>query len=131
MKGGAKRIQNIYFCSECGNLYDITNTQSSSTEKSKQVQFICTTCGHTEIMKPNTLILSKKSKELAKLYVGNIMKPENVVHSATLPHTRDYICPNKECETHSHPELRDATMSRIGNSFKIQYICSSCLTSWS
>lgn len=166
MYGGAEKVQAAYFCSECGNLYDITNepptvdagdtssitetmTESVSDSPSdltdkkkkhdsgdkknnstKKIYFSCTTCGNTEVVKPRTLVLSKKSHDIAKEYYGNYLKPENIVNIATLPHTRDYICPNKSCKTHSQPETRDATMTRIGNSFKMLYICSICMTAW-
>jgi hypothetical protein len=140
MTGGVEKIHSAYFCSECGNLYDITNktpesiseTETSSSDKtsSKKIYFICTTCGNSEIVKPKTLILSKKSHELSKEYFGNYNKNENIINISTLPHTRDYICPNQNCQTHTKPELRDAVFYRLGISFKIMYICSVCLTSW-
>lgn len=143
MEGGVEKIHSAYFCSECGNLYDITNkppeetsslspseTSNKSKNNTNKIYFVCTTCGNSEIVKPKTLILSKKSHELSKEYYGHYNKNENIVNVPTLPHTRDYICPNNECQTHSKPELRDAVISRIGNSFKVMYVCSVCLTSW-
>lgn len=150
MVGGANKMQTAYFCSECGNLYDITNTPPTTSDtievdisdtlkggktktnipQSKQIYFVCTTCGNTELVKPRTLIISKKSKSIADEYVGNYNKPENLVNIPTLPHTRDYVCPNTSCKTHANPELRDAIMSRIGNSFRVMYICTVCMTSW-
>lgn len=151
----------MYFCSECGNLYDITNVSPESTQSSetvsepsrltnknstrsggaknkqkdiqsanKQIYFVCKTCGNTENVKPRTLVLSKKSHDVTKEYYGNVIKPENIINIPTLPRTRDYICPNKSCPTHAHPETRDAVMSRIGNSFQMQYVCSVCSTMW-
>lgn len=126
----------MYFCSECGNLYDITNGISSETTETKKpknetkVHFVCNTCGNTEAMKPKTLVFSKKSMEISKEYFGNYLTPEAMLNIATLPHTRDYICPNTTCTTHAHPETRDAVMMRIGNSFKMQYVCAICKTVW-
>lgn len=161
MTGGINKVQSAYFCSECGNLYDITNVppeasesipssessdittnQSSSAQQtggkskgsniapSKKIYFVCETCGNTELIKPRTLIVSKKSQDIAKEYFGNENSPENIVNIPVLPHTRDYICPNKTCKSHVKPELRDAVMSRIGNSFRMMYVCTLCLTSW-
>jgi len=131
------------FCSECGNLYDITNTSpetvtsseenTSSGKKSstnKKMFFICTTCGNMEQMKPRTHIVGKQSDEIAKEYHSSNTRPENLVHVPVLFHTRDYICPNPSCETQKSPEKRDAIMNRIGNSYKMQYTCTLCLTSW-
>jgi DNA-directed RNA polymerase subunit RPC12/RpoP len=157
MSGGMNKIQSSYFCSECGNLYDITNVppeasetmpvsesfekQTSEQQKggkstssivplSKKIYFVCETCGNMELIKPRTLIVSKKSQDIAREYFGNENSPENIVNVPTLPHTRDYICPNKTCATHVNPELRDAVMSRVGSSFAVMYVCTLCLTSW-
>jgi DNA-directed RNA polymerase subunit M/transcription elongation factor TFIIS len=141
LHGGANRLHTAFFCSECGNLYDITNTPPTSDttttkkEKSEKVEhekiyFVCTTCGNTEKVKPRTLLVSKKSQEMAKDYFGNYSNPEYLANSPTLPHTRDYICPNAKCKTHAEPNIRDAVMSRIGNSYKMMYVCTICKKSW-
>lgn len=144
----------MHFCSECGNMYDITNVHpdaktdhetSDSQEEtenkkggkkqidipnSKPVYFVCKTCGHSVQIKPQTLILSRKSKDLAKNYFDNHVKPEKIILSKTLPHTRDYICPNMSCISHKQPELRDAVMMRMGNSYNMKYVCILCKTMW-
>jgi hypothetical protein len=163
------------FCSECGNLYDITNTspemaqhseesetkqedstvrtsakggrkQSKDTKSktiatqqvttSKQIggstvaYFSCSTCGNTELIKPRTHIIGRQSDDIAKEYHSTNIRPEHITQVTVLTHTRDYICPNKSCTTHAHPETRDAIMNRVGNTFKMQYTCTVCLTDW-
>lgn len=154
------------FCSECGNLYDITNTSpevakppkesepkqivkggrkqskdiksstSQQVDTSKQVGgtttafFSCSTCGNTELIKPRTHIIGRQSDDIAKEYHSTNIRPEHIAQVSVLTHTRDYICPNKSCTTHEHPETRDAIMSRVGNTFKMQYTCTLCLTDW-
>lgn len=141
----------MQFCSECGNLYDITDTLPEVSEESidispksggksskkKQIggttgkaYFVCVTCGNTEQIKPMTKLISRESADIAKDYFSNVNDPKNLINVPVLLRTRDYICPNKSCRTHIHPELRDAVMSRIGNSYKMQYVCSVCSTSW-
>jgi acetone carboxylase gamma subunit len=137
----------MYFCSKCGNLYDITNTSpvsdettpteqkknsknNSTSDNNKKIYFVCKTCGNSEIMKPKTLIISKKSHDMMKEYYGNVIKPDIIINTPTLPHTRDYICPSITCPTQSNPKIRDAVMTRIGNSYKMQYICTICKTMW-
>lgn len=133
---------NVYFCSECGNLYDITDTPPETTEQlmqsdekkklhtTKKVYFTCTHCGHYELMPPQTLLVSKTSREIAKSYYANHTKASDMMAVKVLKHTRDYVCPNKECQTHKHPEIRNATICRVGNSFKVQYMCTLCQTRW-
>lgn len=136
------------FCSECGNLYDISNAtheESSSPEEkqpkqkggkkdyvvSQKMYFVCNTCGNTEPIKPRTHIVGKQSDDIAKNYYVSTTRPENLVNIPTLFHTREYSCPNESCSTLKKPETRDAVMNRIGNTFKMQYTCTVCLTSWS
>lgn len=124
-----------YFCPECGNLYDVTNVQpeASEIEKSsniKKIYFTCTTCGYSELLKPDTLLISKQSHEVAKSYYSSHTKPADMLNIKVLMHTRDYVCPNKECPTHKKPETRNAIMNRIGNTYQMQYICSICNTKW-
>lgn len=146
--GGINKIQSVYFCSECGNLYDITQnpkklvhripeknqnanvTNKYSESNKNNAFFICTTCGNTEPIKPQSLIFNKKSLELSKEYNNSFDHPKNLINVPLFLHTRDYICPNKSCQTHTQPQLRDAIISRIGNTFKMFYICSVCSTIW-
>jgi DNA-directed RNA polymerase subunit M/transcription elongation factor TFIIS len=137
MSGGASKLHTAYFCSECGNLYDISNEPPASTVSTpetdkggKGIYFVCTTCGNSEKVKQRTLLFSKKSQDISKNYFGNYLNPEHLINSPTLPHTSDYICPNPKCKTHAEPEIRDAVMTHIGNSFRVMYVCTLCKTSW-
>lgn len=129
-------MHSTYFCSECGNLYDITNVppDASDTVATKSsptgIYFVCTTCGNTEAMKPLTLVVSRKSQNISKEYFGNEIDPKNLADVHTFPHTRNYICPNKKCLTHPEPKTRDAVMFRIGNSLRMMYMCTVCNTMW-
>lgn len=137
------------YCSECGNLYDITNippdvANSSSEEQSvtkggsktltntkgPKMYFSCSTCGNSEVIKPHTHIIGRQSVDNAKTYNSTTIRPENLINVPVLVHTRDYKCPNPSCATNSKPETRDAVMNRVGNTFKIQYTCTVCLTNW-
>jgi hypothetical protein len=134
------------FCSQCGNLYDISSSNNdasseASTDKQKggkkdygtahKMFFVCNTCSYSEPIKPKTQIVSKQSEDIAKNYYVASTRPENLVHVAPLFHTREYICPNQNCSTHKKPETRDAVMNRIGSTHTMQYTCTVCLTSWS
>jgi hypothetical protein len=135
------------FCSECGNLYDISNIAPDDNTTSEEQQpkqkggrkdygiqskmyFVCSTCRNTELIRPKTLIVSKQSDDIAKNYYVSNTRPENLVKVQSLFHTREYICPNASCTSHKKPETRDAVMSRIGNTYKMQYTCTLCLTAW-
>lgn len=146
MEGGANKLHSLFFCSECKNLYDITSDHPEDVEGSdenvekkkskskipeaKKIYFVCKTCGNTEEVRAGTMIMSKKSEEIAKQYSSEYVSAETMTKVSTLPHTRDYICPNKTCKTHAKPEMRDAVMTRIGNTMAMKYICTICNTMW-
>ena len=66
--------------------------------------FICKNCGLTKKIQPKTLIFTRTSEDIAQSYVsGNY---DDMLDSDILPHTRKYICPNKECSSHTNPEKR-------------------------
>ena len=50
----------------------------------------------------------------------------------TLPRTKDFICPNKECETNKNTNLatREAIIFRENRSFITRYVCTTCTTDW-
>ena len=130
--GGVHKLQSFYFCPECGNLYDITNVSPDAVNVSaeKKIYFRCTMCGNSEIVKPRTLIMTKHSPNASVAYYDHTLDPTQLIHVQTLPHTRDYICPNKDCATHKDLSQKDAVMSRFGNSHQMMYVCCICKTSW-
>jgi len=100
-------------------------------EKKQQFEysyFRCTNCGFLKKIEPRTLIFSKVSSDIAQNYVTSdvsIMK-----HSDILPRTRKYICPKKDCESHTNPEKREAVFFRMNNTFRVKYICTTCDTNF-
>jgi hypothetical protein len=53
----------------------------------------------------------------------------------TLPRTKDFICPNKECETNNLTNTnnlinREAIIFRESKSFITRYVCTTCITDW-
>lgn len=95
--------------------------------------FMCTNCGNHEPIKSNTLIINKTYTE----EVGDdddidnsIEKYKKMVHNDILPITRNYICPNKNCKSHSDHSLRSAKFFRNPSSFRVRYICMECREIW-
>jgi hypothetical protein len=126
----------MFYCSNCKNIYDITNNIDNVISKSEKnikenvSYFICKTCGFYEPIKNNTLLFTT-SKYNKSHYIPTNINAENKINSSTLIKTRNYDCPNKECETHKHPELKLANMERINyNSYKVRYTCFVCHTQW-
>lgn len=123
----------MFYCSNCNNIYDISNIPENVTEKkiiNKSVYndyFICNTCNNNDIIVPGTLLLVKTDNINLLKHVNSDIK----INNPTLLQTRNYICPNEKCETHKFPELRHANMERISHdSYKIRYICKICKIEW-
>lgn len=90
--------------------------------------FVCKNCIYNKPIKEGTLIYSKTSEDIAQTY--DTHDDKNKIHSNILPITRKYICPNKNCISHTNLEKREATIFRLHNSFAIKYICKACETMW-
>ena len=98
--------------------------------KKSNIQLNCNKCGHKQPLKSGT-VLFKGSSE------NNFNEDLSIVslraNDKTLPRTKDYVCPNKNCETHKKSKLveKEAIFYRpIRNSYAIKYMCLSCKTIW-
>lgn len=112
------------------SIKDILNVPvSKSKGKLREITeafYICNNCGYIKKIKPNTKILSKRVAGISQNY--NSRDVRSMVHNNILPFTRNYICPNKECESHKKHEKREAKFKRRLNSYKVMYICTACGT---
>lgn len=116
-------------------VYNIFNDVVSTTlkhdnnAKATQYYFICNNCGNNEPIKEQTQLVTRSGNEKIQLY-DDINKYKEIIHSAALPITRAYVCPNDKCESHKDHAKREAVFFRQSNSFKIRMICRTCLESW-
>ena len=148
------------FCPNCNNSLTITqgNTKSdgreiqlsneilsvSSSTGSEKVPIIekhigkmnvaymlCTNCGYAKAMEAGTLILSRISGKEEIKYVADQNKYKDMVNDPTLPITRKYVCPNKECESHKNHMKREAVWFKPNrHTYVTIYICRECKTMW-
>jgi hypothetical protein len=82
----------------------------------------CAQCNETFIL-PAGKLLSIKLKKTNN--VNNIDNIDEIISDYTLPRTKDFICPNKECKV----DLKDkeAIVYRPNpNEYNTQYICTNC-----
>lgn len=94
--------------------------------------FKCSNCGYTQEIEQGTLILSKAPENKKNSdYISDQSTYKYMINDDTLPHTRNYICPNKECKSHNDYSLRDAVWFKpYRNSYTIVTICKACQTTW-
>ena len=85
----------------------IINKKDMNNIEGSKAYFRCTNCDFYELVEEDTLILYRTNMESKNDYY-NINKTFEMVYDKTLPHTRNYICPNKTCISHSDYETRDA-----------------------
>jgi hypothetical protein len=105
--------------------------------------YICKKCAFHEVLKPKTLIYSETTDDFTEYFLKQ--DHSELIHDATLPHTKNYECMNKKCITHTQTEMKDAVFKRINNnwyddqknnipvtknSYRILTICCACKTSW-
>ena len=92
---------------------------------------ICKNCLYNEKLTSRTLVLSRMNLNTNNSSTANLSKYKNMIYDKTLPHTRDYVCKNKECTSHKDFNKRDAVWFRpIPNSFSTYYGCTACQTIW-
>ena len=126
-------------CSKCKNIYEITQINNKNKfldenikneddgDENYMAMYICRICGNTSKIIPETKIITRPSNDIIKKYYP-INK--NKINDPTYPVTRNYICPNKECESHKNIKKKEAIFYRIPSTYEIQYICKICETVW-
>ena len=105
------------------------NKMLSKKQQTDKAVYICK-CGYTAPIAGRTLIMSKMGSSSNTSSLNTPQRIKNMLHDKTLPHSRNYICPNKECVSHTDPEKRDAVFFRFSDSLQIWYICISCKSYW-
>jgi len=88
--------------------------------------FICKFCKNYRPITAGTLIYSKNYNSIA---VAETEDYTYALYDHTLPRTRNYICKNPECATHSDDALKEAILTKNVME-QIVYICTYCSTSW-
>jgi hypothetical protein len=147
----------MFFCPTCNNIIDIVSNNApakpdninnidnlnnlNNIDNISQIIYKCSNCGFSDLVKPGTKILSistvlpKVNKPLLHS-VSNLsphlaIKYKNMIHDPTLPRTNNYVCPNKQCNTHENESLKEAAWFKpYMNSHYIITICKSCETLW-
>jgi len=146
-------ITNI-FCPECDSVLDISRTaikkhynidntpssvsdENTETEKkdnedkednediTTQAYYICKYCYWSQKIKPGTQIMTKINSNSETTYL-NLNKHKNKINSNILPFTRNYICPNKNCDGNKDKIKHEAVMFRVNGTMQIMYICRAC-----
>lgn len=100
-------------------------------DDNKIAYLICKNCLYHEKLTKKTLILNRMNLNSTTSSNINLNKYKYMIHDKTLPHTRDYVCKNKACISHTDFTKRDAVWFRPNaNSYSTYYGCTACSTIW-
>lgn len=90
--------------------------------------YFCTTCGNYEAIKIGSVILDRS---ICKDNNFDLEKSDEILNDKTLPISRNYICPNNNCESHKDHSKRAAKFNRIEKGkYRLIYVCCACKSSW-
>jgi hypothetical protein len=102
---------------------ELTKILKGVEDDSLTAVIVCKNCSYSEKLTKRTLILNKMSNFSTDAYT-DLTKYKYMRYDNTLPHTRDYVCKNKDCNTHKNSELKNAKWFRpIQNSYMTYYVC--------
>jgi len=91
----------------------------------------CSTCGSEYPLNPETTIYSLNFGKQQVLFNDDIIDLK--LYDPTLPRTKDYICPNQECETNTKgfdTSKKECVFYRAKGSYHLKYACLNCKTCW-
>jgi hypothetical protein len=109
----------------------LNNLFSESIQLNNYAEYKCLNCGYN---KPIT--------QTIRLFYNNIEMNDNIISIKSLeenklfcsdpllPHTKDYVCKNINCVTHTQNDLKDSIFYKEKNLYKIKYICCVCYYNW-
>jgi DNA-directed RNA polymerase subunit M/transcription elongation factor TFIIS len=108
----------------------ITELSNPTIDESLKAFYVCKNCGFSKEIPNDTLIISKADLENTSETRINTERFKNMIYSKILPHTRAYICPNKDCPCHKNNTLREAVFYRPTQSLQTWYTCMACQSYW-
>ena len=105
---------------------------------------ICTsTCNYSENIEKSILLYkieinnkissennSKKDISEIDSYEKTIEDYKLLVMNPTLPRTRDYICKNIKCITHTNKVKKEAVFYKNPETYNVNYVCTVCYHPW-
>ena len=88
--------------------------------------YICKFCGNYKKIESGTIIYSKN-------YNTNVTSVDEdytyAIFDVTLPRTRNYVCKNTKCKSHTDESLKEAVIKK-NSLYQIIYVCTACNSHW-
>lgn len=111
---------------EINNKFFVEEVPVEGKVGSNVAYFICKFCKNHKSIKPGTLIYSKSYNTSTSIETEDYTY---AIYDQTLVRTKNYICPNKKCESHKNDDVREAVITKNINDQAV-YVCTSCSTHW-
>jgi hypothetical protein len=108
---------------EKNNIENLFKNQSSGAI------FYCTNCAYQENITKSIKLYEVNFKDTDQ-NITNIDDLKLLIHDPTLPRTKDYMCKNINCITHKDLENKEAIYFKEKTSYKLNYVCTQCYTTW-
>lgn len=114
-----------------GKMLELYDKILKNKETKSKFILNCTNCGTINQLKPETYIYSLNLKKQQIIYNDELI--ELKINDPTLPRTKDYICPNKKCNTNKKEfdqTKKEAVIYRANDLYYTKYACTECKSSW-
>ena len=101
-----------------------------NSDENTQAYMVCKNCSFNKSIDAGFKVLSKNPEGITSTndYV-NEASYRNKVHIRTMPITRNFNCPNKECPVYKNNLASEAIFFRKNaNTYETIYVCKRCLT---
>jgi hypothetical protein len=100
----------------------------SNSDENTNFYLFCTNCGYNRPLDTGFHIMSKNPEGVASIHdYSDDSSTRNDIHTGIYPRTREFKCPNDKCES-NHGKPTEACMMRDGDTYKMVYVCTTCLT---
>lgn len=113
------------------NIIDMIEDLKNSDDNT-HAYMICKNCGFNKPIDPRFRIMSRNPVDSTDTNSHTMINEDfyrNRVHVRTLPITRNFNCPNKECPVYKDKLAPEAVFFRKNpRSYELVYVCKRCLT---
>jgi len=111
------------------SIMDMIDDMGNSDEN-VQAYMVCNNCAFSKSIDPGFRVLTKQPEGVTATHdYVNEASYRNKVHIRTMPITRNFNCPNKDCPVYKNKLAPEAIFFRKNaTSHEIIYVCKRCLT---
>jgi hypothetical protein len=101
-----------------------------NADENVHAYMVCKNCGYSKTIDPGFRVMTKNPEGIAATHnYINEASYRNKIHIRTMPITRNFNCPNKNCPVYTNKLPPEAIFFRKNEkSYETVYVCKRCLT---